>query len=231
VCVREPELERLRIKAADLVAILSAKNLRAVPAQSLQGAKLEADEQAYWFSSPGRSTGLQQLKDLVLRPAGALNGIALQAFCRFHAVAVQNSQSESRDHRFFNMRRLRESVFRDLRWLLNSASLDSTEQLSRYPEVERSVVNYGMPALAGRPMSSIDARATAERISRAISCFEPRLSKVHVSTAMRTTDNQVFALEFQIEAELWGQPLPQQLLMRTRIDLDTGQVAVTEVGA
>jgi type VI secretion system protein ImpF len=231
VCVREPELKRLQIKASDLVAILTARNLRALPVQAEQGVKLEPDEQQHWFSSPGRSTGLQPLKELIVRPAGAPGGIALQEFCRIHAVAVQNAQTESREHSFFNMRRLRDSVFRDLRWLLNSTSLDSTEDLARYPAVERSVLNYGMPTLAGKSMSSIDASLTAERIARAIACYEPRLSKVRVTPERHGTDGGEFALEFQIEAELFGQPFSQQLLMRTRIDLDSGQASLAEVGA
>ena len=131
----------------------------------------------------------------------------------------------------FTMHRLRESVFRDLRWLLNSTSLDTTEELSRYPQVERSVLNYGMPALAGRATSSIDPRLTAERIALALRCFEPRLSKVRVVPEKHSVDNHEFALEFRIEAELWGQPAPQHLLMSTRINLDTGQVTLGEDGS
>ena len=37
-------------------------------------------------------------------------------------------------------------------------------------------------------------------------------------------------MEQEIEAELWGQPVAQQLLMNTRIDLDTGQVSLKEGG-
>jgi type VI secretion system protein ImpF len=230
VCARGAELERLRLKASELGEILKARGLKPLPSQPGQGAKLEPDEQEFWFSSPGRSVGLQQLKESTLRPPGAPAGVALQSFCRVHAHAVLNSQLEALDRGAFNMRKLRESVFRDLRWLLNSMSLDTTEELSRYPYVERSVLNYGIPALAGKAVSSIDARLTAERITLAIRNFEPRLSKVRVTPEKRAMGNNEFALEFKIEAELWGQPAPQQLLMTTRIDLDTGQVSVAEAG-
>jgi type VI secretion system protein ImpF len=228
VCARAADLERLRLEPAELSDILKARGLKPQAPQAGLGVKLEADELEFWFSSPGRSVGLQALKESTLRPPGAPRGTTLQSFCRVHARAVLNSQLESLDRGAFNMRRLRESVFRDLRWLLNSMSLDTTEELSRYPEVERSVINYGMPALAGKAMSSIDARLTAERVARAIRCFEPRLSKVRVTPEKRAVGDQEFALEFRIEAELWGQPAPQQLLMSTRIDLDTGQVSLGE---
>jgi type VI secretion system protein ImpF len=230
VCARGAELERLRLKPSELGEILKARGLKPLPSKFGHGAKLEADEQEFWFSSPGRSVGLQQLKESTLRPPGAPAGVTLQSFCRVHAHAVLNSQLEALDRGAFNMRKLRESVFRDLRWLLNSMSLDTTEELSRYPYVERSVLNYGIPALAGKAVSSIDARLTAERITLAIRNFEPRLSKVRVTPEKRAMGNNEFALEFKIEAELWGQPAPQQLLMTTRIDLDTGQVSVAEGG-
>ncbi len=230
VCAHGAELERLRLKSSELVDILRARGLKPLSTQPGQGIKLEDGEKEYWFSSPGRSVGLQQLKESTLRPPGAPGGVTLQSFCRIHARAVLNGQLDALDRGTFTMRKLRDAVFRDLRWLLNSMSLDTTEELSRYPQVERSVLNYGMPALAGRAMSSIDARLTAERMEIAIRHFEPRLSKVRVTPEKRALGNQEFALEFRIEAELWGHPAPQQLLMSTRIDLDTGQVSLGEGG-
>ncbi|HWX36294.1 MAG TPA: type VI secretion system baseplate subunit TssE [Steroidobacteraceae bacterium] len=228
VCARGAELERLRLKSGELADILKARGLKPLPAQPGQGVKPEPDELEFWFSSPGRSVGLQQIKESMVRPPGAPGGASLQSFCRIHAHAVLNVHTEALERGSFNMRRLRESVFRDVRWLLNSMSLDTTEELSRYPHVERSVLNYGMPALAGKAMSSIDPRLTAERIALAIRTFEPRLSKVRVTPEKREMGNHEFALEFKIEAELWGQPVPQQLTMSTRIDLDTGQVSLGE---
>jgi len=228
VCARGAELERLRLKSSELADLLKARGLKPLPAQPGQGVKLEPDELELWFSSAGRSVGLQQIKESMIRPPGASGGTSLQSFCRIHAHAVLNVHTEMLERGSFNMRRLRESVFRDVRWLLNSMSLDTTEELSRYPQVERSVLNYGMPGLAGKVMSSIDPRLTAERIALAIRNFEPRLSKVRVTPEKREMGNHEFALEFKIEAELWGQPVPQQLLMSTRIDLDTGQVSLAE---
>ena len=231
VCAHNAELERLGLKGSDLVAILSARGLKSVPPQPQHGIALEPDELQFWFSSPGRSVGLQQLKESTLRPPGSTQPTSIQSFCRIHARAILNTQLEAQGRGTFTMHRLRESVFRDLRWLLNSTSLDTTEELSRYPQVERSVLNYGMPALAGRATSSIDPRLTAERIALALRCFEPRLSKVRVIPEKHAIDNHEFALEFRIEAELWGQPAPQHLLVNTRINLDTGQVTVGEGGS
>jgi len=38
------------------------------------------------------------------------------------------------------------------------------------------------------------------------------------------------ALTFEIEGELWAQPLPLQLYLKTEIDLESGQVKIEEAG-
>jgi type VI secretion system protein ImpF len=38
-------------------------------------------------------------------------------------------------------------------------------------------------------------------------------------------------LTFEIEAELWGEPLPLRLLLRTIIDLEDGSATVSERAA
>ena len=225
VCAKRGEIERLRVRIPDLVEILSRLGLKASPPP---GPAASADEHELWFVAPGRSVGLQQVKDFVIKPPGAPAGVALSTFCRVQGHALLNLQTESLDKRVFTMRRLREAVFRDITWLLNSMSLDSTEDLSRYPEVERSVLNYGMPTLAGRQMSSIDPQITAERIARAIATFEPRLSKVRVVPESRDYGDESFAVSFQVEAELWGQPVSQHLVLRTSIDLNSGSIHVSE---
>jgi len=217
-------LERLRLKPAELGEILSGLGLKRIPAP--QQASEENHE--FWFVSPGRSTGLQQIKELTIKPPGAPNGVMLGTFCTVQGRALLNLQTESLDKRVFTMRRLRDAVFRDLTWLLNSMSLDSTEDLARYPEVERSVLNYGMPTLAGRQMSSIDPRLTAERIARAITAFEPRLSSVRVTPERHKEGEEGFAVAFQVEADLWGQPVAQHLVLRTSIDLNSGEIRVSE---
>jgi type VI secretion system protein ImpF len=228
VSARHSELERLRIRISDLGSVLAGIGLKTIPAPVPAASE---DEHDFWFVAAGRSVGLQQIKEFVIKPPGAPGGVALGTFCKVQGRALLNAQTESLDKRVFTMRRLREAVFRDITWLLNSMSLDSTEDLSRYPEVERSVLNYGMPTLAGRQMSSIDPARTAERIARAIAAFEPRLSKVRVNPERRQYGEENFAVAFQVEADLWGQPVAQHLVLRTSIDLNSGEIKVSEAAS
>ena len=140
-------------------------------------------------------------------------------------------RQESREKRVLSPTRLRESVRRDLSWLFNTVNLAATQDLEDYPEVERSTLNYGLPDLAGRTASSIDKLFIERLLRRAVWDFEPRLTRqaVRVKLIIDTERMSHNAMCFQIEAELWAQPLPLRLFLRTDLDLETGEVAVAEV--
>jgi type VI secretion system protein ImpF len=68
-------------------------------------------------------------------------------------------------------------------------------------------------------------------VRRAIWEFEPRLLK-HTVRVKLVQDRKSYgpnALCVLIEAELWAQPLPLRLFLRTDLDLETGEALVTDV--
>jgi type VI secretion system protein ImpF len=140
---------------------------------------------------------------------------------------------ESREKRVLSPARLRECVRRDLTWLLNTTNLASTEKLDEHPEVARSVMNYGTPDLSGHTASSLDVRTLERLLIRVIWDFEPRLLRSSVKLRLVVDDKEMNhnAVCFDIEAELWAQPLPLRLFLRTEIDLENGGVEVTERGS
>jgi type VI secretion system protein ImpF len=141
-------------------------------------------------------------------------------------------KQESRDRRVMSTSRFREAVLRDLVWLLNTGSLDVTEDLEDYPLVARSVLNYGMPELAGVTGSSLIAGELERSVRQAILDFEPRILRNTVKVRAMTPGGDVDqnAIILEIEGTLWGHPNPQQLFLKTEVDLETGDVAVTELG-
>jgi type VI secretion system protein ImpF len=174
---------------------------------------------------------LVQLKALVLKPPGKPAGAPLSSFCEITARNVLNDTVESGELRAVSMRRLRDYVCRDLSALLNCASLEAVVDLTNYPHVQGSVVNFGMPSLAGRTARTVDPQQICGTIEAAIRRFEPRLSAIRVQPELSKEGNETHVLAFRIEAQLWGQPLPQQLVLRTSIDIDSGNVSVSESGA
>jgi type VI secretion system protein ImpF len=144
-----------------------------------------------------------------------------------------SKRHEGAELRVLSAQRLRESVRRDLTWLFNTSNLATVTDLSEYPEVERSTLNYGIPDLAGRTASGVDPVALVRLLRRAIWDFEPRLLRNTVKVQVLTDAEQCNpnALSFAIEAELWSQPVPLRLYLRTELNLEDGEARVAEVTA
>lgn len=129
-------------------------------------------------------------------------------------------------NRMLSLSQLKASVLRDLSWLLNATSLLNAPAM-RDTAAGTSVINFGLPALAGHSVSSIDVHALEGFIHRAIIAYEPRIlpSTLQVRAQAAPYMN-VNALSFEIEGDLWAQPVPLPLLLRTELDLETGHMQV-----
>lgn len=136
---------------------------------------------------------------------------------------------EARDLRVLSLRTLREGVLRDLAWLLNTTNLFSTTSPSRLPHLSQSVINYGMPDISGVPVSNLDINQLERGIRQAIWDFEPRLIRASVSVkALAGGGIDHNKLTFEIEADLWAQPYPERLYLKTELDLDSASMSLTE---
>jgi type VI secretion system protein ImpF len=138
---------------------------------------------------------------------------------------------ESREDRVISRSQLRTSVLRDLSWLFNTTNLAGDVDLTGHPLVAGSTVNYGLVPLSGRVLSSLDISELDQAIKTAILSFEPRilphsLSVRGIPLSEPLTHHNV--LSFSISGELWGQPYPLELLLKTDVDLESGEVRITE---
>lgn len=141
-------------------------------------------------------------------------------------------KTESREQRVMSYRQLRQSVLRDISWLLNTTAFEALEDLSAAPYVARSVINYGIPALSGTNFSSVDAGVLERKLKQAIVDFEPRIlaDSLRIEIIIASEQMSHNSLSFKIEGDLWAQPLPVHLFIRSDLDLETGEVTVKEVG-
>ena len=141
-----------------------------------------------------------------------------------------DQQQESREKRVISMRQLRESVLRDLAWLLNAGRLDSVQDLDAYPFVTHSVLNYGIPDITGLTASGVDAVQIERAVRQAIWDFEPRILRQSVRVFARVDPERMShnSLTFDIEGDLWAQPVPLRIFLKTEIDLELGEVRVIE---
>src|SRR5690554_6022649 len=139
-----------------------------------------------------------------------------------------DERTEARERRVLSMHRLRSALLRDLAWLLNAGHLESVRDLGDYPEVRRSVLNYGIPDLAGLTLSRTDPAAIEKTVRQAILHFEPRIAPHTLRVAVQGAESGRTAITFRIEGELWAKPAAQALYLKTEVDLETGSVTVTE---
>ena len=133
---------------------------------------------------------------------------------------------ESADKRVLSLTQLKASVLRDLAWLLNTTCLLDHDATLHTP-AGTSVVNFGLPALAGNSASNVDLSALEALIHQAIATFEPRILRHTLRVRARSTAEMNHnALSFEIEGDLWAQPVPLRLMLQTDLDLETGHVRV-----
>jgi type VI secretion system protein ImpF len=143
-----------------------------------------------------------------------------------------SQQMESREKRVLSPRQLRRSVIRDLQWLLNTTDLASAQDLSAHPQVINSVLNYGLPDLAGKNVTGLESALLERNLRAAIQRFEPRIlpNSLRIRAVVDEERMSHNAVLFDIEGELWGQPMPQHLYLKTEVDLESGAFEISEPG-
>jgi len=134
------------------------------------------------------------------------------------------AETESRGQRIITLRRYREAVGRDLGWLFNSAARPDDDPIYEHPEVARSVLNYGVPDLCGLTAGGVEPAELERRLRQAILNFEPRIIRntLFVRVVARDKEAGENAVTVEIAGELWAQPAPESLYIRTEVDLETG---------
>ena len=135
---------------------------------------------------------------------------------------------ESRERRVMSMRSLREGVLRDLAWLLNTTNLLSVTSGLRLPHVASSVLNYGMPDMSGASLAGMNMGDLERAIRQAIWDFEPRLIRSSVQVKAMPTSSSITRINFEIEADMWAQPYPERLYIKTELDLDQAHISLSE---
>jgi type VI secretion system protein ImpF len=135
-----------------------------------------------------------------------------------------NAVKESRNERVISVKRYREGVLRDLIWLLNAKAHTDRDGLDEFPEAARSVLNFGTRDLCGLISSSLDLGTLEEEIAEAMRRLEPRINPGSlVVTAVSGSQKFANGIAIEIRGDLWAYPVPEQLYVRTEIDLDTGK--------
>jgi type VI secretion system protein ImpF len=141
-----------------------------------------------------------------------------------------DKQEESRNQRVISLQRYKRGVLRDLEWLFNaSAHLPEEgrkkQRLADFPEAFRSVINFGTRQLCG--LNAPDMQGLERELFDAIQLFEPRILRQSL-TLKATMEHQV--ISFEVFGELWANPIPEKLFIKTLIDVENGQCSLGDGG-
>jgi type VI secretion system protein ImpF len=225
--VQASRLQALGVEKADLRATVIASGLSFV---SDVAASETEDVCKLSFCAPSGRVSISQLNALVLECPGEPQGMALERVCRIEAHNVLNTIPENSSQRASIAGRLRELVSRDLSLLLNATSLEAVVDLNALSCVRASVLNFGLPSLAGLPTGSINTEQLARKLESVIRGFEPRLTKVRVTHDPQQEQEGEPEICFLIDAQLWDQTAPHQVMLRTRISTASGKAQVQDLG-
>jgi len=120
--------------------------------------------------------------------------------------------------------RFKDSVKRDLEWLLNTRQVVD-DRLPLYPEVSRSVYAYGLPDISSVNVGSVhDQNELLRRMERAIEAFDKRLTKTEIALEPLIGLNRV--LRFSISGVVLMDPAPEEIVIDTILDPTSGEYEV-----
>lgn len=129
------------------------------------------------------------------------------------------SEGEARPLRTLSRKGLRDSIRRDLEWLLNSRTSLPAHLLDKQEEL--TIIDYGIPDFGSySPANTDDQELLANRINRSISAFEPRLQDISVTVDHGMADEKT--LRVTINAVLIFESVREPVSFQTILQRQTG---------
>ena len=124
---------------------------------------------------------------------------------------------------------LKRGVRRDLEWLLNTRQNPDAAG-AEFPELLRSVYNYGLPDFTAMSMkNNRDRNRLLRALGDCIAFFEPRLKHVKVTMKNEPTSTNR-TMQFQIDGLLMMDPAPERVSFDTVYQMMSGDYQVKTDG-
>ena len=122
---------------------------------------------------------------------------------------------------------LRREVTRDLEALMNCVSFDSTIDLSEFPIVRKSVLNFGFPDIAVRTIDELDVAGLEPQIEKVLRTDEPRLIAASLRVMRdRRIDPIELKVRYVVHADLSCEPLNVPVEFVADVEVTTGKVHI-----
>lgn len=121
---------------------------------------------------------------------------------------------------------LRREVSRDLDALLNTVAMGSTIDLTDFPLVRKSILNFGIPDVAHRTIDESGLSEIPDEIKDAIVNYEPRLASATVQVERdMSVDAAELRVRFIVRADLTCDPISAPVEFIADV-LDTGKIFI-----
>lgn len=125
------------------------------------------------------------------------------------------------------IKQLRDSVRRDLENMLNTR-FRMVEPGSEYPQLQKSLLNYGLPDLATiNIFDKIRRQEFIDHLETLLTEFEPRFKSVKISF-LENKNTADKTLRFKIDAILYADPSPEVVVFDSTLEPVTRTVNVEE---
>lgn len=140
-----------------------------------------------------------------------------------------DNQTEIDPGQHQKIKQLRRSVRRDLENLMN-ARFRVIEPAEEFVELDKSLLNYGLPDLATVNITDLDKRKTfTSKMEKILKEFEPRFKDVNVSY-LDNKDNTDRTLRFRIDATLYADPSPEVVIFDSILEPVTRNISIEDTG-
>jgi len=128
----------------------------------------------------------------------------------------------------FNESALRATVRRELAWLLNTTNLGAVVDLSSFPHVQTSVLNYGIPDMTGKALLRRLILQRGREIRAAIRAFEPRIEEKSLVVEPAESTERPNSFTYVIHGDVRSAVASLPVKFRTDVEADTGAATVRE---
>ncbi|MBL4805931.1 MAG: type VI secretion system baseplate subunit TssE [Rhodobacteraceae bacterium] len=136
---------------------------------------------------------------------------------------------ETAREKVIDMRRLREIVLRDLGWLLNTVNQSVDMDPEEFPYASESTINFGIVDISGKRSTEARPHELERLLEKAITAFEPRIVAGSLSVKLTNLEGTSRSkIVFNIQADLWAQPVPMEIYMRSELSVASGEMTVVK---
>ena len=125
---------------------------------------------------------------------------------------------------------LRRNLLEDLTSLLGTINLETVQDLSEFPYVQRSILNYGILELSRTSTDDVNNSSLLRDLKTALLRHEPRLVDENVKVSLRRDEaDSRQRVGFHVTAEMTAKPVDVPMEFVAEIDVGVGKVALQQV--